>query len=92
MPDPDEMTTWETAWAGVGQPVGEHESPPGPQATVMQMALVAAGIANDGVVMRPVRDRQRSSTRRRRVARVAHAPSAADDGDRRRPPPSRYAS
>lgn len=53
MPDPDEMTTWETAWAGIGQPVGEHESPPGPQATVMQMALVAAGIANDGVVMRP---------------------------------------
>lgn len=53
MPDPAEMTTWETAWAGVGQPVGEHESPPGPQATVMQMALVAAGIANDGTVMRP---------------------------------------
>jgi len=53
MPDPGEMTTWEIAWAGVGQPVGEHESPPGPQATVMQMALVAAGIANDGVVMRP---------------------------------------
>jgi peptidoglycan glycosyltransferase len=53
MPDPAEMTTWETAWAGVGQPVGEHESPPGPQATVMQMALVAAGIANDGIVMQP---------------------------------------
>jgi peptidoglycan glycosyltransferase len=53
MPDPGEMTIWETAWAGVGQPVGEHESPPGPQASVMQMALVAAGIANDGVVMRP---------------------------------------
>ncbi len=53
MPDPAEMTTWETAWAGVGQPVGEHESPAGPQATVMQMALVAAGIANDGLVMRP---------------------------------------
>jgi peptidoglycan glycosyltransferase len=53
MPDPDEMTVWETAWAGVGQPVGEHESPAGPQATVMQMALVAAGIGNDGIVMRP---------------------------------------
>ncbi len=53
MPDPAEMTVWETAWAGVGQPVGEHESPPGPQATALQMALVAAGIANDGVVMRP---------------------------------------
>ncbi|MHB1340582.1 MAG: FtsW/RodA/SpoVE family cell cycle protein [Coriobacteriia bacterium] len=53
MPDPAEMTQWETAWAGVGQPVGEHESPPGPQVTALQMALVAAGIANDGVVMRP---------------------------------------
>lgn len=53
MPDPDEMTKWETAWAGVGQPVGEHDSPAGPQATVMQMALVSAGIANGGVVMRP---------------------------------------
>ena len=53
MPKPGEMTTWETAWAGVGQPVGEHESPAGPQATVMQMALVAAGIANNGTVMTP---------------------------------------
>lgn len=53
MPDPAEMTEWETAWAGVGQPVGEHDSPAGPQVTVMQMALVAAGIANDGTVMRP---------------------------------------
>jgi peptidoglycan glycosyltransferase len=53
MPDPGEMTEWETAWAGAGQPVGEHESPPGPQATTLQMALVAAGIANDGVVMAP---------------------------------------
>lgn len=63
MPDPAEMTTWETAWAGVGQPVGEHKSPPGPQATVMQMALVAAGIANDGTLMRPyVIDRVSSRT------------------------------
>ena len=53
MPDPAEMTEWETAWAGVGQPVGEHESPPGPQATALQMALVAAGIGNGGVVMEP---------------------------------------
>ena len=53
MPDPTEMTTWETAWAGVGQPVGEHDSPPGPQVSALQMALVTAGIANDGVVMRP---------------------------------------
>ncbi len=53
MPDPAEMTEWETAWAGVGQPVGEHDSPAGPQATVMQMALVSAGIANGGEVMQP---------------------------------------
>jgi peptidoglycan glycosyltransferase len=57
MPDPLEMTEWETAWAGVGQPVGEvssqHRSPVGPQATVLQMAMVGAGIANDGVVMKP---------------------------------------
>ncbi len=53
MPEPSEMTEWELAWAGVGQPVGEHSSPAGPQATALQMALVAAGIANNGVVMRP---------------------------------------
>ena len=57
MPEPSQMTTWETAWAGVGQPVGEvsatHPSPPGPQATVFQMALVAAGIANGGEIMTP---------------------------------------
>lgn len=53
MPKPAEMTTWELAWAGVGQPVGEHASPAGPQVTTMEMALIAAGIANDGVVMRP---------------------------------------
>ncbi|MCL1846387.1 MAG: FtsW/RodA/SpoVE family cell cycle protein [Coriobacteriia bacterium] len=53
MPNPQEMTDWETAWAGVGQPVGEHASPAGPQATVLQMALVGAGIANNGKVMTP---------------------------------------
>jgi len=53
MPDPAEMTQWETAWAGVGQPVGEHTSPAGPQVTALQMALISAGIANQGVVMRP---------------------------------------
>ncbi len=53
MPDPSEMTVWETAWAGIGQPVGEHPSPPGPQVTVAQMALVAAAVANDGIIMRP---------------------------------------
>lgn len=53
MPDPDEMTTWETAWAACGQPVGQHESPAGPQATVLQMAMVASAIANDGVLETP---------------------------------------
>ncbi|MGN0034507.1 MAG: FtsW/RodA/SpoVE family cell cycle protein, partial [Coriobacteriales bacterium] len=53
MPKADEMTTWETAWSGVGQPVGEHESPAGPQTTVLQMAMVGATVANDGVTMNP---------------------------------------
>ncbi len=53
MPDPDEMTQWETAWAAAGEPVGEHESPAGPQATVLQMALVGCAIANDGTIMQP---------------------------------------
>ena len=47
------MTEWETAWAACGQPVGEHESPAGPQTTVMQNAVVAATIANNGIVMNP---------------------------------------
>lgn len=53
MPDASEMTEWETAWAGSGQPVGQHSSPAGPQTTVMQNAVVAAAIANNGVVMSP---------------------------------------
>ncbi|MGN0286605.1 MAG: FtsW/RodA/SpoVE family cell cycle protein [Atopobiaceae bacterium] len=53
MPDPSEMTEWETAWAACGQPVGEHASPAGPQTTVMQNAVVAAAIANNGIVMNP---------------------------------------
>lgn len=53
MPDASEMTEWETAWAGAGQPVGEHESPAGPQTTIMQNAVVAATIANNGTVMNP---------------------------------------
>ena len=55
MPDPEEMTTWETAWAAAGEPVNpmNHESPAGPQATVMQMAMVGSAIANDGVEMKP---------------------------------------
>lgn len=53
MPNPSEMTEWETAWAGAGQPVGQHASPAGPQTTVMQNAVVAAAIANGGVAMNP---------------------------------------
>ena len=53
MPDPNEMTEWETAWAACGQPVGEHESAAGPQATVLQMAMVMSAIANDGVIQKP---------------------------------------
>lgn len=53
MPDPAQMTEWETAWAAVGQPVGQHSSPAGPQTTVMQNAVIAAAIANNGVVMNP---------------------------------------
>lgn len=53
MPDPDEMTVWETAWAACGEPVGEHESPAGPQATVLEMCLVGSAIANDGALMQP---------------------------------------
>ena len=53
MPDPEEMSTWETAWAACGQPVGEHVSPAGPQTTVMQNAVVAAAVANGGIAMNP---------------------------------------
>lgn len=53
VPDPAEMTEWETAWAACGQPVGEHASPAGPQTTVIQNALVAATIANGGLAMSP---------------------------------------
>ena len=53
MPDPDEMTEWETAWAAAGEPVGSHASPAGPQATVLEMAMVGAAIANDGEIMQP---------------------------------------
>lgn len=85
MPDPSEMTTWETAWAGVGQPVGEHDSPAGPQATVMQMALVSAGIANGGQVMKPhvvgaIRDslgREVGATRPQTMTRATDAATAA---------------
>ncbi|WP_251158720.1 FtsW/RodA/SpoVE family cell cycle protein [Caniella muris] len=53
MANPGDMSEWETAWAGCGQPVGEHAGSNGPQATVMQNAVVAAAIANGGVVMNP---------------------------------------
>lgn len=53
MPDPAEMSEWETAWAAVGQPVGMHDSPAGPQTTVMQNAVMAAAIANGGIAMNP---------------------------------------
>lgn len=52
MPNPEEMTEWELAWAGGGQPVGQGHTP-GPQATVMQNALMAATIANNGIAMNP---------------------------------------
>ncbi len=58
MPEPSEMKPWETAWAAAGEPVGtvnstSHPSPAGPQATVLEMALVGCGIANDGTIMNP---------------------------------------
>jgi cell division protein FtsW (lipid II flippase)/cell division protein FtsI/penicillin-binding protein 2 len=50
----DEMTEWETAWAGCGQPVGSHtDSSNGPEATVVQLAMVASAFVNDGTVMKP---------------------------------------
>lgn len=53
MPLPKEMTVWETAWAGCGQPVGAHASPAGPQTTILQNCLVISAIANGGIVMDP---------------------------------------
>ena len=53
MPDPDEMTEWETAWASAGEPVGEHESPTGPQVSVLEMAMVGCAVANNGTIMQP---------------------------------------
>ena len=52
MPDPSEMSTWETAWAAAGQPVGDEENA-GPFTTVLEMAMVGCAIANDGVIMKP---------------------------------------
>ena len=57
MADPNDMTTWELAWAAAGEPVGtqssQHKSAAGPQSTVLQMALVGCAIANDGVIEQP---------------------------------------
>lgn len=57
MADPDEMSEWETAWAADGQPVTGGDAPqksqPGPQATALQMAMVASAIANDGTIQTP---------------------------------------
>lgn len=53
MPNPKEMTKWETAWAGCGQPVGQHESPAGPQSTALQNCVVAAAVAQNGVAVEP---------------------------------------
>ena len=52
MPDPAEMTEWELAWAGAGQPVGQGHTA-GPQTTIMQNAVIAAAIANGGIAMNP---------------------------------------
>ncbi len=52
MPTPEDMSVWELAWAGAGQPVGQGHTP-GPQTTVMQNAVVAATIANNGIAMNP---------------------------------------
>ncbi len=53
MPEPGEMTEWELAWSACGQPVGEHNSPAGPQTAVMQNAIMVAAIANGGIAMNP---------------------------------------
>ncbi|MBO4352777.1 MAG: FtsW/RodA/SpoVE family cell cycle protein [Eggerthellaceae bacterium] len=52
MSDPKDMSVWETAWAAVGQPVGDEKNG-GPVATVLEMGLVGCAIANDGTIMHP---------------------------------------
>lgn len=49
MPDPNDMSTWQTAWAAAGEPVGQQ----GPDTTVLEMALVGSAIANEGAIMQP---------------------------------------
>ena len=53
MPDPDEMTLWETAWAAAGEPVGSHPSPAGPQVTVLEVALYGCAFVNGGAIPAP---------------------------------------
>ena len=53
MPRANEMTEWETAWSAIGQPVGQHESPAGPQVTALQMALIGCSVANEGEIKTP---------------------------------------
>jgi cell division protein FtsW (lipid II flippase)/cell division protein FtsI/penicillin-binding protein 2 len=79
MPAPENMTTWETAWAAVGQPVGAS-AVKGPVATVLQMALVAAGVANGGVVMQPyLVDHVADAAGAPTVSTASHALSTATD-------------
>ena len=52
MANPADMSEWETAWAAVGQPVGD-EAETGPFATVLEMAMVGCAIADDGTIMHP---------------------------------------
>ncbi len=89
MPEPGEMTEWETAWAACGQPVGMHDSPAGPQTTVMQNAMVAAAIANGGICMSPYvvdhilspEGATVSTTRTRSLGQVVSASAAASVGE-----------
>jgi len=86
MPDPDEMSEWETAWAACGQPVGQHESPAGPQTTVMQNAVMVAAIANNGIAMNPYvvdhilspEGTTTSSTQSRLIGQVISAETASE--------------
>ncbi|MEE8716455.1 MAG: FtsW/RodA/SpoVE family cell cycle protein [Coriobacteriales bacterium] len=49
VPDPVKANDWQLAWAGCGQPTNLGA----PMTTVTQAAMVAATIANGGVVMNP---------------------------------------
>ncbi len=55
MGDPNNMTTWETAWAAVGQPVNSYNDNRqiGPFTTVLEMAMVGCAIADNGTIMHP---------------------------------------